>query len=671
MEGNHTNSSAATQAVKEGVQELMLVLNSSNVTDARLAAVFSRISDSLPLADVDLDLASQLINAISQLLNSSHNLSSHTKRMIIHLVDTLGLRLTFKEESANVTSPLLALAVVKVNTSNFKETSFGIGTGSNLQVSLGNETSQSNLGVVHLPSSLLSTLSAENQAQASRIQFNFYSNTLLFQDGQNGRKLNSHVISASVANLSISNLKDKINITLPNLKQSTVNERVHCAFWNFSKHGGNGSWDTGGCIAIQEQDNKTVCSCDHLTSFGVLVIISQPEHSPVHLLILTYITYVGCGLSSIFLAVTLVTYIAFEKIRKDYPSKILIHLCTALLLLNLFFLIDGWIYYFGPNACIAIAVLLHYFLLVSFTWMGLEAFHMYLALVKVFNTYMRKYILKFSLIGWGVPAVVVAIVVGINGGGNYGIVSYGRFPDNATDNFCWLKNDIAFYISVVGYFSLMALLNTSMFIVVLIQLCRIKKRNPSGENQRSLIQEIRSVSGLTVLLGITWGFAFFAWGPVNLAFMYLFAIFNTLQGLFIFIFHCAAKDTVRKQWRRYLCCGKLRLAENSDWSKTATSKKVPPVAAGGADTGSTNSLQSNSLSNCSSTLLMNKSYSDHSNGIVNFKRNKGSYDIENGGVYLDDIIVNKFAQDAEKDADYKKTSIAQRRTSQKRGSLPF
>lgn len=95
---------------------------------------------------------------------------------------------------------------------------------------------------------------------------------------------------------------------------------------------------------------------------------------------------------------------------------------------------------------------------------------------------------------------------------------------------------------------------------------------------------------LTFLLGMTWGFALFAWGPVSLAFMYLFSIFNSLQGkpasrrggtsdlweqtskpslwscgagLFIFIFHCALKENVQKQWRRYLCCGRFRLSENS------------------------------------------------------------------------------------------------------------
>uniref|UniRef100_A0A3B3CMD0 G-protein coupled receptors family 2 profile 2 domain-containing protein n=1 Tax=Oryzias melastigma TaxID=30732 RepID=A0A3B3CMD0_ORYME len=71
------------------------------------------------------------------------------------------------------------------------------------------------------------------------------------------------------------------------------------------------------------------------------------------------------------------------------------------------------------------------------------------------------------------------------------------------------------------------------------------------------------VTGITFLLGLTWGFAFFAWGPVNLAFMYLFAIFNSLQGFFIFVFHCAMKESVRKQWSAHLCCGQLRHSENS------------------------------------------------------------------------------------------------------------
>lgn len=91
-----------------------------------------------------------------------------------------------------------------------------------------------------------------------------------------------------------------------------------------------------------------------------------------------------------------------RKLRRDYPSKILMNLSSALLFLNLIFLLDGWITSFDvAGLCTAVAALLHFFLLATFTWMGLEAIHMYIALVKVFNTYIHRYILKFCIIGWG------------------------------------------------------------------------------------------------------------------------------------------------------------------------------------------------------------------------------------------------------------------------------
>lgn len=79
------------------------------------------------------------------------------------------------------------------------------------------------------------------------------------------------------------------------------------------------------------------------------------------------------------------------------------NLSASLLCLNMVFLLDGWLASMVDSAglCTSAAVLLHYFLLTSFTWMGLESIHMYIALVKVFNTYIRRYILKFCAVGWG------------------------------------------------------------------------------------------------------------------------------------------------------------------------------------------------------------------------------------------------------------------------------
>lgn len=92
-----------------------------------------------------------------------------------------------------------------------------------------------------------------------------------------------------------------------------------------------------------------------------------------------------------------------SKLRRDIPSKILIHLCFALFLLNMVFLIDSWLalYTNAAGLCISTAFFLHYFLLASFTWMGLEALHLYLSIVKVFKSFISHYMLKFSLAGWG------------------------------------------------------------------------------------------------------------------------------------------------------------------------------------------------------------------------------------------------------------------------------
>ncbi|NXR98109.1 AGRG6 protein, partial [Oxylabes madagascariensis] len=144
--------------------------------------------------------------------------------------------------------------------------------------------------------------------------------------------------------------------------------------------------------------------------------------------------------------------------------------------LNLIFLLDGWIASFDIDGlCIAVAALLHFFLLATFTWMGLEAVHMYIALVKVFNTYIRRYILKFCVIGWGEFIrcnIYIACML---------LLFFGVFFFS-----CWIKNEVVFYVTCAGYFGIMFLMNVAMFIVVMVQICG---RNGKRTN-RSLKEEI-------------------------------------------------------------------------------------------------------------------------------------------------------------------------------------
>lgn len=81
-------------------------------------------------------------------------------------------------------------------------------------------------------------------------------------------------------------------------------------------------------------------------------------------------------------------------------------LTGALLCLHLGFLLSCfWVRQLDESqedwVCRGLGLFLHWSLLATFSWMALEGFHLYLLLVRVFNIYVRRYLLKISLVGWG------------------------------------------------------------------------------------------------------------------------------------------------------------------------------------------------------------------------------------------------------------------------------
>ncbi|XP_068456268.1 adhesion G-protein coupled receptor G2 [Clinocottus analis] len=636
------NSTSSAESQANALLEL--TRDVSKLNSSQVAQLVSQLENLLSGPNVSLALGNTSVHIVSNLLGASPEVLSDSSTRIIGIVDTVGLKLVLGGEAETLLSPSVALSVKPADGSNFQEIFFSISDPNNVQVRgdsrHGRSLRDSSIpqGSIKLPPSLTQDLTDEQQQLATRVQFNFYQESTVYQDRALGnRKLNSGILGASVSNLSITELQDDVVIKLRNSEPIPANFVATCVYWDFTFNNESGGWNSKGCFVRNSTDNETVCACNHLTSFAILLDLSRDTViSREQATILTFITYIGCGISAIFLSITLLTYLAFGKLRKDIPSKILIQLCIALLLLNLVFLVDAWLalYQDALGLCISTAWFLHYFLLVTFTWMGLEAVHMYQALVKVFNSHISRYMLKLSLVGWGVPMIVVIIVIAIDKD-NYGIVSYGKFSDGTSDDFCWLTNDIAFYVAVVAYFCIIFVFNVAMFIVVLVQLCRIKRQNPHNMQHRTTLQDVRSVAGIMILLGLTWGFAFFAWGPLNLPFMYLFAIFNSLQGFFIFVFYCAVKENVRKQWRTYLCCGRMRLAENSEWSRTATQKTVKRSSV--SRLASLHSSKSSKSNNSSSSFLVSDS-PEQINGIGNPLEDRAITADEDASV---DVVLNE------------------------------
>ncbi|XP_014840130.1 PREDICTED: adhesion G-protein coupled receptor G4 [Poecilia mexicana] len=551
--------------------------NNSQLSSSELGLVMKKLSEVVDVSIIEPKVGVNIVNIVANILLSETDVTP-VADIVLDLTDQMGNSMEFQGESIDIKSPALVLSMINVDPDEFSGLTFGVSVSSTLspeifvnQSFVSKPLAETNV-TISLPAEI-NNFFPPGVRNTTRVQFHFYGTPDLFQDPylinevDGNWTLHSFVVSASVNNSQVINLKERVVVTL----KHEETRRSKCVFWDFQKYSSLGGWSSSGCETQNISPHQTSCLCDHLTHFGVLLDVSRDPLDPKDARILTVISYLGCGISSIFLGITLLTYLIFEKLRQDYPSKILINLSTALLGLTLLFLINSWLASFSNHPlCITTAAFLHYFLLASCTWMGLEAFHMYFALVKVFNTYVPAYLLKFCAVGWGIPLVIVGLVLAIDKD------AYGSsVPDRvgvaleSTEQFCWIQNNIFYYVTVVGFILLVFLGNMGVFIVVLIQIKKMRANKPLAKS-RTALQDLRAVASLTVLLGLTWSLGFFSFGPVRVVMMYLFAICNSFQGFFVFVFHCLMKENVRKQWKAHLCCGRFRVNETSDWSRSVT-----------------------------------------------------------------------------------------------------
>ncbi|XP_005608345.2 adhesion G protein-coupled receptor G3 isoform X1 [Equus caballus] len=348
---------------------------------------------------------------------------------------------------------------------------------------------------------------------------------LSLEDGS--RVLDNRVVGLSLGHTCVTGLADPLEITFSH-QQQPPNVTLSCVFWDANK-GSTGDWSSKGC-STELRAKETVCRCDHLTFFALLL---RPVLDNVTVQALKYISQAGCGASMFFLAFTIALYAAlrfyWQRLKSEDAPKIHVALSISLFLLNLVFFINmGVGRRASEAACRAHGAVFHYFLLCTFTWMGLEAFHLYLLIIRVFNTYFGHYFLKLSLVGWGLPAL---IVFGNGIAKSYGLYAIHDKENTTTLELCWFYEKTALYVTVHGYF-----LVTFLFSAVVLGLVAWKIFTLSnatvGKMQGLNWKGVLTVLGLSSLLGMTWGLVIFT--PLGLSATYVFALFNSLQGIFIF-----------------------------------------------------------------------------------------------------------------------------------------
>ncbi|XP_071344394.1 adhesion G-protein coupled receptor G5-like isoform X2 [Trachinotus anak] len=335
----------------------------------------------------------------------------------------------------------------------------------------------------------------------------------------------NRLVGLSVRHKNISGLQERVNITMTLTTGINETQELLCAYYDFSAK----KYCTDGCLTTLEPGQSNItCSCNHLTYFGVLMVPANLSLEDQE--ILTYITQIGCSLSLIALVIALFLFMINRNVRADVSMKIHINLVIALILLNIHFLPSKIVAELSSTGlCFYVGLCTHYSLLATFSWMALEGFHIYLLLVRVFNIYVKRYLLKLAVVGWGIPAVIVSLVIIIDNR------AYGHASLDSSNStvICYIIDGTIKIATTVGVFALVFIFNVTLLGVTIRRVLSFRHTNES--NSARAKRDICTIMGLTTLLGITWGLVFFSFGSLNAPGLYLFCILNSLQGFFIFL----------------------------------------------------------------------------------------------------------------------------------------
>ncbi|XP_044174180.1 uncharacterized protein LOC114947269 isoform X5 [Acropora millepora] len=350
---------------------------------------------------------------------------------------------------------------------------------------------------------------------------------------------NTTVVSSTVFPPPRKNFIEPVKIVLENRRVSIPSGaalKTTCVFW---RPGGSSLWETRGCKLVPSESDakKTTCNCDHLTIFASLMDPIDSNVGEAHRKALEMISIVGCSISLIAVLVTIAVSLMFWRAIKSPRAKVLLNLCIAIAFSCIFVISEGFARD-NKVGCTVVAALLHYFLLAMFSWMLCEGVLLYILLVKVFGGGAEEKVKYFYIFGWGFPAIIVAISLAATQ-----TVGYG------TAHACWLDISSGLIWAFIAPVISIILVNIVVFILVIREMMGTRQLQSKTQIEK-VKAGIKASAVILPLLGITWLFGLLAFNSATIAFKYIFAIANSLQGFMIFIFHCLLNKQIRDAIKR-------------------------------------------------------------------------------------------------------------------------
>ncbi|KAM8811235.1 adhesion G protein-coupled receptor B1 isoform 1-T1 [Eudromia elegans] len=351
---------------------------------------------------------------------------------------------------------------------------------------------------------------------------------------RNSTVVNSKVISVTVKPFPRS-LLTPLEIEFSHLYNGTTNQT--CILWDdtgrssaSSSSSALGAWSWRGCRTVPLDSFRTKCLCDRLATFAILAQLS-PDMNMEKVLVPSVTLIVGCGVSSLTLLLLIIIYVSVWRYIRSERSVILINFCLSIISSNALILI-GQTQTRNKVICTLVAAFLHFFFLSSFCWVLTEAWQSYMAVTgRLRNRIIRK---RFLCLGWGLPALVVAISVGFTKAKGYGTVNY-----------CWLSLEGGLLYAFVGPAAAVVLVNMVIGILVFNKLVskdgitdkKLKERAGASLWSSCVVLPLLALTWMSAVLAIT--------DRRSALFQILFAVFDSLEGFVIVMVHCILRREVQ------------------------------------------------------------------------------------------------------------------------------
>ncbi|KAL7737431.1 hypothetical protein ACLKA6_013032 [Drosophila palustris] len=202
----------------------------------------------------------------------------------------------------------------------------------------------------------------------------------------------------------------------------------------------------------------------------------------------------------------------------------------------------------SPGYCVALHIILHYFLLTNYSWMLCEGFYLHTVLVAAFIS--EKKLVKWLIaFGWGSPAIVICI---------YGLAR-GLTATNEQNQHCWMiDNDFNYILMVPVCISIFLNL---LFLCNIVRVVLLKLNAPASIQgscgpSRTILQAFRATLLLVPLLGLQYMLTPFRpdrGHPWENTYQVISAFTASFQGLCVATLFCFFNGEViaqvKRKWR--------------------------------------------------------------------------------------------------------------------------